>query len=118
VAVEAESVGFRGIAKGPGAGFQFDAFRGGSHSCGVPLRRHRRTVDRVDHHPNWRSREICHHVLRQPLPREAKEPLGDVAHMRCDNDILERPERVVRWKRLTVENVEAGTRNASGPERP
>src|SRR5204863_1577422 len=44
------------------------------------------------------------------------EVLGDVAHVRGDDDVVQRSEGVLRRERLTVENVETGTGEVTGTE--
>src|ERR1700722_11687507 len=82
----------------------------------VSLWRHRRTVGRVGHHPDRYSCEVCRHVLCHPRPCGAKEALGDVAHVRGDDDVVERSEGVLGGKWLTVENIETGTGEVAGAE--
>src|ERR1700729_511439 len=81
------------------------------------LRRHRRTVGRVDHHPDGRSREVRGHVLGHPPPRDTKGLLGDITDVRGDDDVVERSEGVVRRERLTVEHIETSTPDVTGPQR-
>src|SRR5258708_15096274 len=62
------------------------------------------------------SCEVCRHVLRHPLPRGAKEVLGDIAHVWGDDDVVERSEGVIPRERLTVEDFDTGTAELTATE--
>ena len=60
------------------------------------LRRHRRAVGWVGEDADRGSREVGRDVLRHALPIGAEQVLGDVADVRGDDDVVKRPEGVIR----------------------
>src|ERR1700683_5218981 len=76
-------------------GLPSSLLHGSDRSGEVPatglLRCHRRAVGGVADHPDRRSREVGRDVLRHARPGGAKALLGDVADMRGDDDVVERP---------------------------
>lgn len=74
-------------------------FRGDHRLGGQPsllLRCHRGGARGAGDHPDRRSREVGHDVLGHPSPGGAEVFLGHIPDVRGDDDVVERPERVVR----------------------